>query len=110
MRLIYWLMSCSIRGVIRHCRRSPEALQLATGGAAAQAPPVAPLEDANAGDRALLHLFGKALIRGGQLPKGEALVDRILRHGDSAEARLMLGTAHMTGRDFAAARLSRCCT
>lgn len=62
-----------------------------------------PLQAVHADDRALLYLLGTALIRDGQLAKGQSLVDRILRDGDSAEARLMLGTAHMTGRDFAAA-------
>ena len=51
-------------------------------------------------DRALLYLLGTALIRDNQAEKGQALVDEILREGDSAEARLMLGTARMMGRDY----------
>src|SRR2546426_7028141 len=33
-----------------------------------------------------------ALVRDGQSDKGQVLIDRILKNGDSAEARLLLGT------------------
>lgn len=54
-------------------------------------------------DRAFLYLMGTALIRDDQLGKGQALVDRVLRNGDSAEARLMLATAQFAARDLKAA-------
>lgn len=59
-----------------------------------------PLRDKHPDDRALLYLLGTALIRDGQPEQGQLLVDRILRDGDSAEARLMLGTARMMARDY----------
>lgn len=54
-------------------------------------------------DRAILYLLGTALIRDKQVERGQVLVDRILRDGDSAEARLMLGTACLLGHDYAGA-------
>lgn len=55
-------------------------------------------------DLAVAYLLGTALIRQKHLTEGQALVDRILRNGDSAEAHLMLGTAKMGVSDFAGAR------
>ncbi len=55
-------------------------------------------------DLAIAYLLGTALIRDKQVDKGQVLVDRILRNGDSAEARLMLGTAKMGAADFSGAR------
>ena len=46
-------------------------------------------------DLAIAYLLGTALIRQKRVEKGQVLVDRILRNGDSAEAHLMLGTAKM---------------
>jgi tetratricopeptide (TPR) repeat protein len=43
------------------------------------------------------------LIRDGQPGRGQVLVDRILREGDSAEARLLMGATKMTVQDFAGA-------
>jgi tetratricopeptide (TPR) repeat protein len=53
---------------------------------------------------AFAYLLGTALIREKQLVKGQQLIDRILGRGDSAEARLMLGTAHQIAKDEAGAR------
>ena len=55
-------------------------------------------------DLAIAYLLGTALIRDKQVAEGQVLVDRILRNGESAEARLMLGTAKMSAADFAGAR------
>jgi tetratricopeptide (TPR) repeat protein len=55
-------------------------------------------------DLAVAYLLGTALIREKQVEKGQVLVDRILRNGDSAEAHLMLGSAKMNVADFAGAR------
>lgn len=62
-----------------------------------------PFESKYPDDRALAYLLGTALIRAGDLQKGERLVDKILRDGDSAEAHLMLGTAYLMARDVPAA-------
>jgi tetratricopeptide (TPR) repeat protein len=55
-------------------------------------------------DLAVAYLLGTALIRDKQVDKGQVLVDRILRNGDSAEAHLMLGEAKMGINDFAGGR------
>ena len=64
---------------------------------------LSPLEKDTPNDKALLYLLGTALIRDHQLARGQLLVDRILREGDSAEARLLLGTTKMNAREFAEA-------
>ncbi len=61
---------------------------------------LSPLEAAHPEDRALAYLLGTALIRDNQVARGQVLVDRILRDGDSAEARLLLGTAELMAHDF----------
>jgi Flp pilus assembly protein TadD len=60
-----------------------------------------PLEKESPNDKALIYLLGTALIRDHQQARGQLLVDRILREGDSAEARLLLGTTKMNAQDFA---------
>lgn len=62
-----------------------------------------PLEKSSPDDKALIYLLGTALIRDNQAARGQLLVDRILRDGDSAEARLLLGTTKMQAREFAEA-------
>jgi Flp pilus assembly protein TadD len=52
-------------------------------------------------EKALIYLLGTALIRDKQPRRGQLLVDRILREGDSAEARMLLGTTKMQAQDFA---------
>jgi len=54
-----------------------------------------PLETAYPDEQALNYLLGIALISDGQVGKGEVLVNKILRDGNSAEARLMLGAARL---------------
>jgi len=63
-----------------------------------------PEESKHPDDLAIAYLLGTALIREKQVEKGQVLVDKILRNGDSAEAHLMLGTAKMNIADFAGAR------
>lgn len=55
-------------------------------------------------DMGIAYMLGTAYIRDKQVDKGQVLVDRILRNGDSAEAHLMMGTAKMGIQDFAGAR------
>ena len=54
-----------------------------------------PVEAAHPEERGLIYLLGMALIRDGQVSKGEVLVNKILRDGNSAEAHLMLGAARL---------------
>ena len=62
-----------------------------------------PIEPQNLDDSAIAYLLGTALIRDGQLQAGQERVDKILRKGDSAEARLMLGTQMFAAGDFPSA-------
>jgi tetratricopeptide (TPR) repeat protein len=62
-----------------------------------------PLEKESPDDKALVYLLGTALIRDNQATRGQLLVDRILREGESAEAHLLLGTTKMNAQDFAEA-------
>jgi tetratricopeptide (TPR) repeat protein len=64
---------------------------------------LSPHTEKQSGDPAFSYLLGTALLRDGQLERGQALVDVVLRNGDSAEARFMLGTAHLVRGDPAAA-------
>jgi tetratricopeptide (TPR) repeat protein len=59
-----------------------------------------PREATHQNDRAFLYVLGTALIRENQAQKGQQLIDRILREGDSAQAHIMLGSASMMGRDY----------
>jgi Flp pilus assembly protein TadD len=64
---------------------------------------LAPLEKESPDDKALVYLLGTAFIRDNQPARGQLLVDRILREGESAEARLLLGTTKMNAQEFAEA-------
>lgn len=63
-----------------------------------------PVEREHPDNLAIAYLLGTALIRDNQAEKGQVLVDRILRNGESPEAHLMLGSAKMQVQDFAGAR------
>jgi tetratricopeptide (TPR) repeat protein len=64
---------------------------------------LSPLEKESPDDKVLIYLLGTALIRDKQPERGQVLVDRILRDGDSAEARLLLGTTKFYAHDYAGA-------
>jgi tetratricopeptide (TPR) repeat protein len=64
---------------------------------------LSPLEKESPDDKGLIYLLGTALIRDKQPSRGQVLVDRILRDGDSAEARLLLGTTKMNAQEYAEA-------
>lgn len=64
---------------------------------------LSPLERQPDDDKALNYMLGTALIRDDQPERGQLLVDRILRDGDSAEARLLMGATKMSVQDFAGA-------
>jgi tetratricopeptide (TPR) repeat protein len=61
---------------------------------------LSPLEPTHEDDRALSYLLGTALIRDHQIDRGQKIIDRVLRDGDSAEVRLLMGTARMAVRDI----------
>jgi Flp pilus assembly protein TadD len=63
-----------------------------------------PVEKAGPEDLAVDYMLGTALIRDKQPIGGRALVDRILKNGDSAEARMLLGATKLQVGDFASAR------
>src|SRR5215831_8299847 len=54
-----------------------------------------PLSGKRPDDLAIAYLLGTALIRDNQVARGQVVIDRILRNGDSAEARLLLGTTRL---------------
>jgi tetratricopeptide (TPR) repeat protein len=64
---------------------------------------LSPLEPESPDDKALIYLLGTALIRDEQTARGQVLVDRILRDGDSAEARLLMGATKMSVHDYSGA-------
>jgi tetratricopeptide (TPR) repeat protein len=64
---------------------------------------LAPLDKQNQGDLAVAYLLGSALLLNKQVDRGQQIIDRILRNGDSAEARLLLGMAKLEALDYPAA-------
>ncbi len=54
-------------------------------------------------DLAISYMLGTALVRDNRVAEGQLWVDRILRNGDSAEARLLLGTAKLSAQEYPAA-------
>jgi tetratricopeptide (TPR) repeat protein len=62
-----------------------------------------PLSGQRQDDLAIAYLLGTALVRDNQISRGQVVIDRILRNGDSAEARLLLGTTKLTAQDYPAA-------
>ena len=55
-------------------------------------------------DMALAYLLGTALLKDKQSDRGAKVLDRILRKGESAESRLLMGTARLNSLDFTGAR------
>lgn len=64
-----------------------------------------PFEDRYGEDPALISLLGTALIKLGETYRGQVLIDRIFRKGESVEAHIMLGTAHVMAADWPNAAL-----
>ena len=62
-----------------------------------------PLSDKSPEDMAVTYLLGTALVRDNQVERGQRVIDRILSKGDSAEARLLLGTTRLQAQEFPAA-------
>ncbi|MBX3278618.1 MAG: tetratricopeptide repeat protein [Acidobacteria bacterium] len=64
---------------------------------------LSPLQSRVGEDRAFAYMLGTALIHDKQIERGQVLIDRILKDGDSAEARIMLGAAHLLTNDHQSA-------
>jgi len=62
------------------------------------------LEPTAADDHAVAYLMGMALILDEQPARGQVLIDLILRAGDSAQARLLMGVTRLMAAEPAAAR------
>ena len=58
-----------------------------------------PLQPTHGEDLAFVYLLGTALVRDGQVASGQVIIDKILKNGDSAEARLLMGTTKMMVHD-----------
>jgi len=64
-----------------------------------------PREQMFGADLAYAYLLGTALLHAGNSRDGQKYVDRIFGAGDSAEARLLMGIAHLGSKDFPAAKI-----
>src|SRR5215210_1564820 len=60
---------------------------------------LSPLADADSNNRILAYLLGSALIGDAQLDKGQAIIDRLFRHEDSAEAHLLMASILLLADD-----------
>ena len=58
-----------------------------------------PLEPTHQDDLAFIYLLGTALVRDGQVERGQVMISKILENGDSAEARLLIGTTKLLAHD-----------
>jgi tetratricopeptide (TPR) repeat protein len=64
---------------------------------------LAPREADFKDDRLYAYLLGNALIRRNEILPGQAFIDRLFKGGETAEARLLMGVAHLQRGDFRAA-------
>jgi len=60
---------------------------------------LSPMAEADPSNRAVAYLLGSALIGDGQLDKGQAIIDRVFRDDDSAEAHLLMGSILLLADD-----------
>ncbi|MCW5980862.1 MAG: tetratricopeptide repeat protein [Bryobacteraceae bacterium] len=59
-----------------------------------------PMEAAHPEDRTIAYLLGAALIRDGQVRKGQRIIDRILRNGESAEVQMLIGAMQLSAGEY----------
>jgi tetratricopeptide (TPR) repeat protein len=59
-----------------------------------------PAYQADPEDRAVDYALGTALIRQGEIQRGETVIDRILKDGNSPEANLLVGEAQFAAGDY----------
>lgn len=64
---------------------------------------LSPLEQTHGDDPGVTYMLGTALVRDGQVAKGQVIINKILQNGDSAEARLLLGTTKLQVNDYSGA-------
>lgn len=62
-----------------------------------------PAADKAPDDPGIAYVLGTALMRANKVYDGQKYLDKILRHGDSAEARLLIGTSKVAVADYAGA-------
>jgi tetratricopeptide (TPR) repeat protein len=62
-----------------------------------------PLSQADISDLSIAYLLGMALLHKQRIAEGQVFLDRILRNGDTAEARFLLGTRMFEMGDYPAA-------
>lgn len=62
-----------------------------------------PVEAREPENLAVTYMLGMALLRENRVAEGQQLLDRILRNGDSAEARFLLGARMFAAQDYPAA-------
>jgi tetratricopeptide (TPR) repeat protein len=58
-----------------------------------------PLQPAHGDNLGLIYMLGTALVRDRQVERGQLIIDKILKNGDSAEARLLMGTTKLAVND-----------
>jgi tetratricopeptide (TPR) repeat protein len=61
---------------------------------------LSPMHRVNPGDLGIAYLLGTALARDGQTVQAQLVINQITSRGDSAEVRLLMGTAKFTGHDY----------
>jgi len=59
-----------------------------------------PVYQSSPDDLAVDYALGTALIQNGQMKRGEIVIDRVLKNGNSAEANLLIGAAQFAAGDF----------
>lgn len=64
---------------------------------------LSPFADADPSNRTVAYLLGSALIGDGQMDRGQAIIDRLFRHEDSAEAHLLMASILLLADDAQAA-------
>ena len=62
-----------------------------------------PLQQVGPENLAITYMLGTALIRDGQTARGQLIIDQILKNGDSAEARFLMGTTKFMVNDLTGA-------
>ncbi len=64
---------------------------------------ITPLAGRNPDDLGIAYLLGTALVRDGQGAAGQVYIEKIMGRGESAEARLLMGTTYLLVADYAKA-------
>jgi len=59
-----------------------------------------PYESTAPGNKALAYALGTALIRSGQVPRGQKIIDVLLREGDKADSSFLLGMTAFFAKDY----------